>query len=217
MMRYLTRYFSLDILIYLLHIFRYLDPIKTLSGKVIYLKYPEIYFMIYWDIVGYLRYVNISFEIWLDILRYPVRYLVQYAILKDISRYWRYLIIFQIYWDISNFDLLKIIEISYIISDILDTLGYLDLFSDISGVQPLRCFTGACALDIVWMPKLLERQGWLKMICVRISNNYPVSAKIMHTWALIAACWSAGIELNNENNRENWYNANLGINSIISE
>ena len=136
MMRYLTRYFSLDILIYLLHIFRYLDPIKTLSGKVIYLKYPEIYFMIYWDIVGYLRYVNISFEIWLDILRYPVRYLVQYAILKDISRYWRYLIIFQIYWDISNFDLT---ENNW---DILHNFRYLGYFR-ISGLifRYLRCTT----------------------------------------------------------------------------
>ena len=29
-----------------------------LAGIVIYQKYPKIYFMIFWDIVGYLRYVQ---------------------------------------------------------------------------------------------------------------------------------------------------------------
>ena len=49
-MRYLTTYFSLHILIYLLHIFRYLDPIK--------------------NIIRYNNFFKISQDIFYDILRY---------------------------------------------------------------------------------------------------------------------------------------------------
>ena len=96
-----------DILIYLLYIFRYLDHIKDNFRYSNYLKYPKIYFMIFWDIVDYLKYVHISFEIWLEILRNPNRYLAKSAIFKNISRYLRYLVIFQICWDISKVDLSK--------------------------------------------------------------------------------------------------------------
>ena len=95
--------------------------------------------MILLGIVGCLRYVYISCDIWLNILRYPVRYLIKSAIsqdIKNISSYFRYVKISQ------NWTYPKITEISHIFPDILDILGYLDLFSDISGVQPLRwCFT----------------------------------------------------------------------------
>ena len=44
---------------------------------------------------------------------------------------------------------------------------------------------------------VLEHYQWLKVKCVSISSNYPVSAILIHTWALLAANYSAGAELNN--------------------
>ena len=44
---------------------------------------------------------------------------------------------------------------------------------------------------------VLERQLWLKVKCVGISSNYPVSAMLIHTLAFLPAGWSAGAELNN--------------------
>ena len=52
-------------------------------------------------------------------------------------------------------------EISYIFPDIFEISGYLDLFSDISGVQPLRC------------PTWFSSVGWAGwgFICVYVIEN----------------------------------------------
>ena len=113
-------------------------------------RYSNIFIPRYiYDILRYswlLKICTHILEIWFNILRYPVRYLVKSAILRDFSRYWRYwrnLSVFHIYVKISqNWTYLKMTEIFYMYPDILDIPGYFEflgyLFSDISGVQPLR-------------------------------------------------------------------------------
>ena len=58
---------------------------------------------------------------------------------------------------------------------------------------------GAGCQSVSGASTMVESQQWLKAKCVSVSSSYPVSANLIH-WALLAAAWSAGAELNNENN-----------------
>ena len=49
----------------------------------------------------------------------------------------------------------------------------------------------------------LESQRWLKVKCVSISGNYPVSAMLIHTWTLLAASRRRGSEAEVNNDRDN--------------
>ena len=85
----------------------------------------------------------------------------------------------------------------------------------ITGSQPSvlqSSFPGRGGPDLVFgagstsgsvAPTMVVSQRTLKVKCASISSNYPVSAMLIHTWALLAVSWSAGAGLNNGNNYYN--------------
>ena len=77
------------------------------------------------------------------------------------------------YVDISQeLTYLKMTEISYILADIWDILGYLDLFSDISGVQPLRWIPSPAS------PVRPTKWCWMRHVVSRLrSARLPVAAR----------------------------------------
>ena len=122
-----------DILVYLLHIFRYLDPMKDISRHVIYQKYLKNHIMIFLRYsclfklcIHIFRDVTWCSEISCRISKKNLQYWRISQDIQEISSYFKYVKISQ------NWSYLKTTEISYIFPDILDILGYLALFSDIS-------------------------------------------------------------------------------------
>ena len=82
-------------------------------------------------------------------------------------RYTRILIIFQTCQDISHWTYLKMTEISYVLADILNILGYHDLFSDLSirikvPDRPLKCI-------------FASNSGWVRVRCLCLHSAAPDS------------------------------------------
>ena len=85
-------------------------------------------------------------------------------------RYTRILIIFQTCQDISHWTYLKMTEISYVLADILNILGYHDLFSDLSirikvPDRPLKCI-------------FASNSGWVRVRCLCLTRQPPIVLRL---------------------------------------